>query len=64
MSEENINQKIENLIAENPILLFMKGTKEAPQCGFSAQVVHILNQYSVNYTTVNILEDWDLTRRN
>ena len=60
MSSEQINQTLENLIAENPILLFMKGNKEAPQCGFSAQVVHILNQYNVEYNTVNVLDDWDI----
>ena len=60
MSSEQINQTLENLIAENPVLLFMKGNKEAPQCGFSAQVVHILNQYNVEYNTVNVLDDWDI----
>lgn len=38
----------------------MKGEKDAPACGFSAQVIHILNQYGIDYTTFNVLEDWDV----
>lgn len=60
MSEKDINKTINELIANNPVLLFMKGSKEAPQCGFSAQVVHILNQYDVDYQTVDVLQDWDI----
>ena len=44
-------------IEDNPIILYMKGTKERPMCGFSARVVNILNQYSIVYQDVNILED-------
>lgn len=60
MSEQDINETIKNLISKHPVLLFMKGNKEAPQCGFSAQVVHILGQYDVDFETVNVLEDWDI----
>lgn len=55
-----IEEKIENLIKENTIILFMKGNKDAPQCGFSAQVVHILNEYGISFSAENVLEDWDL----
>ena len=55
-----IKARIENYINENQIMLFMKGTKDHPECGFSAQVVQILNQYGVEYNTENILADWDL----
>jgi monothiol glutaredoxin len=55
-AQERIKQEIEN----NPIVLFMKGTKTSPQCGFSAQVVHILNQYQVDFKDINVLEDWDI----
>ena len=51
--KEKIVQDIEN----TPIILYMKGTKERPMCGFSARVVNILNQHSVIYHDVNILED-------
>ncbi len=60
MTTEATNETIKALIAENPVLLFMKGNKEAPQCGFSAQVVHILNQYNKDYRTINVLDDWDI----
>ena len=51
--KEKIVQDIEN----TPIILYMKGTKERHMCGFSARVVNILNQHSVIYHDVNILED-------
>lgn len=58
--DENLRAEIEDMIRNNKILLFMKGDKENPMCGFSAQVVQILNSYHVEYETVNVLEDWDL----
>ena len=42
-----LSEQIKNDIAENPIILYMKGTKEMPMCGFSNQVVQILNHYGV-----------------
>ena len=51
--KDKIIQEIEN----TPIILYMKGTKERPMCGFSARVVNILNQHSVVYQDVNVLED-------
>lgn len=59
MSAE-VQQKIKEKVESTPVLLFMKGTKEVPQCGFSAQVVQILNGYGVSYDTVNVLDDWDV----
>lgn len=53
----DIQKKIGRQIEENPIILYMKGSKEAPQCGFSAQVVNILNYYKVDYETVDVLLD-------
>jgi monothiol glutaredoxin len=58
-----IKEQIMNDIKTNPIILYMKGTKERPLCGFSARVVNILNQYSVVYQDVNILEDPDIRVR-
>ena len=49
--------QIKNDISQNPILLYMKGTKEMPMCGFSNQVVQILDHYGVDYKDINILED-------
>jgi monothiol glutaredoxin len=53
----DIQKKIGRQIEENPIILYMKGSKEMPQCGFSAQVVNILNHYKVDYETVDVLLD-------
>tara|TARA_Y100001970_G_C14084556_1_gene776580 strand:+ start:774 stop:1091 length:318 start_codon:yes stop_codon:yes gene_type:complete len=58
--DEATKGKIEEVIQNNHILLFMKGEKDQPMCGFSAQVVQILNSYGVDYESCNVLEDWDL----
>jgi len=55
-----LQNRIESLLASDQIVLFMKGTKEQPQCGFSATVVEILNQLVPHYTTVNVLADLKL----
>ena len=47
-------------IENTPIILYMKGTKDRPMCGFSARVINILNQHSVVFQDVNILEDPDI----
>ena len=52
-----IKEKIVNDINDNFVMLYMKGTKEMPMCGFSSTVVKILNLYSIEYKTVNVLED-------
>ena len=48
---------IDEFVTENKIVVFMKGNREIPQCGFSNTVVQILNQLSVPYVTVDILEN-------
>ena len=50
-------EELEKQVKDNPILLYMKGTKEMPMCGFSNQVVQILDHYGVDYKDINILED-------
>jgi monothiol glutaredoxin len=50
-------QKIEQIVKSERVVLFMKGTPNAPQCGFSASVVQILNGLLPEYRTVNVLED-------
>ena len=50
-------EKIKNDIKTNPVMLFMKGTKNMPMCGFSATIVNILNAYDVDYEATNVLED-------
>ena len=55
-----IKKKIENLIDENEVCLFMKGTPYTPQCGFSMAVSIILKHLNVKYKGVNVLEDENL----
>ena len=57
---EDVKNQIEGLIRSKDIFLFMKGTKEQPMCGFSAQVVHILSKHQIEFETYNVLEDWDV----
>lgn len=54
---EQKKKEIKADITTNTIMLYMKGSKEMPMCGFSGQVIHILNQLGVEYTTKNVLED-------
>ena len=58
--ENSVKEKIENLINESEVMLFMKGTPEMPQCGFSAVVVGVLNHLGVNYKTSNVLQDQEI----
>ena len=51
------NEKIKNIINENDVCLFMKGTPEAPQCGFSMAVSNVLKHLNVNFKGINVLED-------
>ena len=53
----DLKEQIINDIQDNPIILFMKGTKDMPMCGFSNSVVQVLNHYGVKYKDINILED-------
>jgi monothiol glutaredoxin len=50
-----LKQKVEELLAENKVLLFMKGTPEMPRCGFSMRVVGVLEQLGVEYGAVDVL---------
>ncbi len=56
----SVKERIENLINEHKILVFMKGSKLMPQCGFSNNVVQIMNSLGVPYETVDILQDNEL----
>ena len=53
---EAIDQ-IRDTVTKNPVVLFMKGTKTMPQCGFSSRVAGVLNYMGVEYTDVNVLAD-------
>ena len=52
-----LKEEIINIINNNRIMLYMKGTKESPMCGFSATIVKILNYYDVDFEATNVLED-------
>ncbi len=55
-----IEQFIDNEVKANDVVVFMKGTPQFPQCGFSGQVVQILDYLGVSYKGVNVLESDDL----
>jgi len=53
----NARERIEKLISDHPVVLFMKGTPQFPQCGFSGQVIQILDYLGAPVHGVNVLED-------
>ena len=55
-----IKEKIEKLIEDNEVCLFMKGTPDSPQCGFSMAVANILKHLNVNFKGINVLADESL----
>ncbi|HEY5279570.1 MAG TPA: Grx4 family monothiol glutaredoxin [Pseudolabrys sp.] len=55
-----IEQFIDNEVKSNDVVLFMKGTPQFPMCGFSGQVVQILDHLGVSYKSVNVLESDDI----
>ena len=58
--DENTKNTIQNHIDTNEICLFMKGTPDAPQCGFSMAVTNMLKLLEVNFHSVNVLEDQNI----
>ena len=55
--DKNTKEKIQNLINQNKICLFMKGTPEVPQCGFSMAVSNVLKHLKVDFKGIDVLED-------
>ena len=53
----DINSEIQNTINDNDVVLYMKGSKDFPQCGFSAAVSHVLNKLGVNFLDIDVLRD-------
>jgi monothiol glutaredoxin len=53
-------EKIQNIISSNEVVLFMKGTPDMPQCGFSMAVVNALKHLNVKFDGVNVLEDEEI----
>ena len=57
MTELDVHKYIAHLVANNRVVLFMKGNKSFPQCGFSAAVIEVLKRHGVPFETVNVLQD-------
>lgn len=56
----DINARIDEQVKNNDVFLYMKGTPDFPQCGFSGRVVQILNYLGLEYGSANVLEDQEL----
>ena len=56
----DINAKIKNIVEKNNICLFMKGTPDIPQCGFSLAVANVLKHLNVKFHSINVLEDEEI----
>ena len=55
-----IKEKIKDIISNNDVCLFMKGTPDSPQCGFSMAVSNVLKHLKINFKGINVLEDESL----
>ena len=60
MSTEAVTAWIDSQVKTNDVVLFMKGTKDFPQCGFSGRVAQILNYLGLEYRDINVLEDMSI----
>ena len=60
MSAADVRNRIESLLQQHPVVLFMKGTRDAPRCGFSAATVGLLDELLPDYASVDVLADADI----
>ncbi|MDX2052059.1 MAG: Grx4 family monothiol glutaredoxin [Polyangiaceae bacterium] len=58
--DDALRQKLQTLISSHPVVLFMKGNRQFPQCGFSAKVVELLKRNGADFQTVNVLTEQDV----
>ena len=58
--DAGLKQKIEDDIKSSRVMIFMKGSPEAPRCGFSADVIDVFDQIGCIYSFKDVLQDWDL----
>ena len=58
--QNQTREKIQKLIDSSPLMVFMKGTKLMPQCGFSNNVVQILNSLGIEFSTYDVLSDFEI----
>jgi monothiol glutaredoxin len=59
-NDEDIHKEIATQIVDNAVVLYMKGSKHFPQCGFSARIASLLNYLEIDFLDVNVLENFDL----
>ncbi len=59
-SQGNARQRIETMVEKNPVLLFMKGSPEMPQCGFSAKVCQIMQAWNIPFESFDVLSDHEV----
>ena len=57
---EDINSRIQSIVSDNDVVLFMKGTPLFPQCGFSSRAVAILDHCGIAYESVDVLQDMEV----
>jgi monothiol glutaredoxin len=55
-----VKEKIHQTISSNPVVLYMKGTADFPQCGFSGRVVQILQKCGIKFVDINVLDDEEI----
>ena len=60
MSDPATHDRISKLVADHPVLLFMKGTPLFPQCGFSSRAIAMLDRLGIEYDTVDVLQDMEI----
>lgn len=60
LMNEELKKKIEDIIAQEKFVLFMKGTPQFPQCGFSARAVAILNEVGAKFSSFNVFDDEEI----
>ena len=56
----DINKQLDEIIKNNKVVLFMKGTPDMPQCGFSMAVANVLKHLEVQFTGINVLDDEEI----
>lgn len=60
MSDDHVHKWIDQLVKDNDVVLFMKGNKDFPQCGFSGRVAQILSYLGLQYKDINVLDDMSI----
>ncbi|TYT60475.1 glutaredoxin family protein [Natrialba swarupiae] len=59
LDQEEVDEQVESVLADNDVVLFMKGTELMPQCGYSRRALGLIDQYRDEYETVDVLESLD-----